>query len=133
MDRHKKIINQINVVPYIDVLLVLMVILMISTPLFTPSVINLPRASNITNKVRTKPIEISVGYNNYILKYKQRNFTRSSLPSIMLQLQKITQNNPETPVLISASKNIDYSSVVHVINALYKLNIKNMSLVVRQG
>ncbi|MCX8514164.1 MAG: biopolymer transporter ExbD, partial [Burkholderiales bacterium] len=74
--RKNILINQMNVVPYIDVMLVLLIIFMVTAPMFVPGVINLPSVGK-ASQISQQPIEININ--------KDGNYT-------------ITQNNKTTAV-----------------------------------
>ena len=60
--RRPRLVSQINVVPYIDVMLVLLVIFMVTAPMITPGVINLPSVGNVTNPP-AEPVEVQIAAN----------------------------------------------------------------------
>lgn len=124
------IINQMNVVPYIDVMLVLLVIFMITAPLFSPGVINLPSVG-AANAIKIKTINISIDKDyNYSLTQDNQNLKVKNLDELV---DKIVELNHDTQIVISADKNIKYDSVINVVNKLYSHGVKKVALVVKRG
>lgn len=137
MKRHKNrnhgLINQMNVVPYIDVMLVLLVIFMITAPMFTPGVINLPKvgkASQITNP----PIQISIFKDGkYAISQNKSSSNVSDLNSLINKTKELMDPGMiDTPVVISADKDVHYDNVIQVVDKLYATGIKKVALVVKQ-
>ena len=115
--------SEINVVPYVDVMLVLLVIFMVTAPLVTPGVIDLPSVGK-AGQPKLVPIEIIVRDNERMtLRERDRAgaivseqpVTRSSLSQIMKQRQA---KNPELSVLIAGDKNVRYEAVLNVMDDL---------------
>lgn len=119
-----------NVVPYIDVMLVLLVIFMVTAPMFTPGVINLPSVGKAA-QVTVKPLEINIdadGSYNLVQDGKS-----TSVGSIEELISKAIQlSTAETPVVIAADKGIQYDKVITVVDKLYSSGIKKVALVVKQ-
>jgi biopolymer transport protein TolR len=132
--RTRKFKADINVVPYIDVMLVLLVIFMVAAPLANPNVINLPTAGQSTLpptqyiQVGLKPdasATISItspkgGENN--------NETADNHAEIVKKLRSLHETNPDLPLLISADRDIKYNEVVQIISAAKKLGINRVGL-----
>lgn len=128
--RSDKLHNQMNVVPYIDVMLVLLVIFMVTAPMFTPGVINLPSVGK-SAQVTKQPLEINIDASgNYSL--TQNNKT-TSIPTLdELASQAAQLSTEDTPVVISADKEVQYDKVINVVDKLYSSGIKKVALVVKQ-
>jgi biopolymer transport protein TolR len=131
--RSRRLVNDINVVPYIDVMLVLLVIFMVTAPLLPPGVIDLPRAG----KSNTRPdayIEVQVrasgelrlrSFNN--TDSQERRVARKELASALQQLR----GDADVPVVISGDKNVRYEAIVEVMDELYRLDVKRVALMVK--
>ena len=129
--RNKNIINQMNVVPYIDVMLVLLVIFMVTAPMFVPGVINLPSVGKAA-RVSVSPIEINIDKNqNFTITQNNKTTSSSGLDDVVIRI-KAMLNNPDTPVVISADKEIRYNDVINVVDGLYASGIKKVALVVKE-
>ncbi len=122
--------NQMNVVPYIDVMLVLLVIFMVTAPMFTPGVINLPSVGKAA-QVTTKPLEINIdSAGNYTLTQDNKSTSIATLDNLVSQA--VTMSTPDTPVVIAADKTVQYDKVIAVVDRLYSAGIKKVALVVKQ-
>ncbi len=125
----------INVVPYIDVMLVLLVIFMVTAPLVTPSVIDLPSVGQIAPQQRPSPVVVTVRADGTLSVRKRTG--RSSLEQIMtkaelhLFLHEQQQAMPSLPVVIAADKNIQYQHVMNVMADLKAQGIQKIGLLVQ--
>ncbi|MEN9947166.1 MAG: hypothetical protein RLZZ293_1552 [Pseudomonadota bacterium] len=128
--RSSKLHNQMNVVPYIDVMLVLLVIFMVTAPMFTPGVINLPSVGK-SAQVTKQPLEINIDADsNYSIMQNNKTISVSSLDELISK--SVTMANDETPVVIAADKGVQYDKVITVVDKLYSAGIKKVALVVKQ-
>ena len=131
--RPRRQMSEINVVPYIDVMLVLLVIFMITAPLVNPGVIELPtiRKSSLPPAA---PLEVVIRADTTLLlrDRSKGGDERSVSKAELLQLlqQKQTQN-PDQPVLIAADKNVRYEAVLNVMDDLQKNKIRKVGLLVK--
>ena len=131
--RGRRAINDINMVPFIDVMLVLLIIFMVTAPLISPSVIDVPSVG----KAAAQPeqvIQVLIDAQEKIeLKSTgststQISVTLSSLPQQVMQLQG---GNANTPVVISADKGIKYETVVKVMDSLQRAGVQRVGLSVQ--
>ena len=127
----RRTISEINMVPFIDVMLVLLIIFMVTAPLITPSVINLPSVDR-ANKQPDKPIEIVIK-NDDVIELKKDPATGSAgLQVPMAQIGsavKTAQGGDEQrPVVISADKTVKYETVVKAMNQLKRSGVERVGL-----
>jgi biopolymer transport protein TolR len=130
--RTRKFKAEINVVPYIDVMLVLLVIFMVAAPLTNPSVINLPTAGKSTLPP-TAYIEIGLQPNERSTIVMRgpaagKTDTAADRDDLTQKLQTLHDENPELPVMISADKDIKYDEVIQTISAAKKLGVTRVGL-----
>jgi biopolymer transport protein TolR len=128
--RGRRTINEINMVPFIDVMLVLLIIFMVTAPLITPSVIDLPSVAK-AGKQPDQVIQIVIAKDETIemkVNEKTTPITLKALASAVAQAQSGIANSA---VVISADKNIKYESVVKVMDTLQKADIKRVGLSVQ--
>ncbi len=132
MRRPRKSINQINVVPYIDVMLVLLVIFMVTAPLVTPGEIELPTVgSKLT--VPAKPLEVTLRADQSLWlrdlagSASAVRVDRNELVARVLEKQK----RAEQPVVIAADKNSRYEDVLLVLDLLQRNGVKKVGLLAR--
>lgn len=133
MRRQRKSINQINVVPYIDVMLVLLVIFMVTAPLVTPGEIELPSVGSAT-KVPVQPLEITLRNKTIQLQDRQANtsartVSRDDLVAIILDKQRAG----DQPVVIAADKDARYEDVIAIVDLLQQRGVKRVGLLTRQA
>ncbi|MFZ1181638.1 MAG: biopolymer transporter ExbD [Herbaspirillum sp.] len=133
--RTRKFKSEINVVPYIDVMLVLLIIFMAAAPVNDPSVINLPTAGKSTAppdeyiEIALKPdakatIKINGPRHGRIQTANSRN-------DLTQKLQALHAHSPDMPLMISADKDIKYDEVIQVIAGAKKLGIARVGLTTR--
>lgn len=128
----RRLLADINVVPYIDVMLVLVVILMVSAPFVNPSLVNLPSVGK-SSRSPDRPLEIVIKVDGKLLLRDTGKELAHDLPgavAIIKQRQKSKPNAP-TPVVIAADKDVRYEQVMKVMSALQKENIARVGLAVQ--
>lgn len=129
--RPRRQINQMNVVPYIDVMLVLLVIFMITTPMFTPGVIDVPSVS----KARTpdvQPVEVILdGSGSIQVKSAEKTMTFASPEQLEASVGQLGQ--VDQPFAISAAQDMKYADVLKVADSLHKAGIRRVALTVKQN
>ncbi|MDN0083502.1 ExbD/TolR family protein [Crenobacter sp. SG2305] len=127
--RPRRLMNQMNVVPYIDVMLVLLVIFMVTAPMFTPGVIDVPSVSH-AKSADARPIEVIVNADGtYKLSDEGESHTLASLDELKQAAPSATAG--DRPVAVSAGKDLKYDAVVQVVNALHEAGVKKVALVVK--
>jgi biopolymer transport protein TolR len=124
--RKRRLMNQINVVPYIDVTLVLLVIFMVTAPMTNPGVVELPEVGE-TLKQTAAPIVITVKLNNTI-EIEGEGYTRDRLLSHVQSLIKIT---PDRAIVIAADKNVKYDDVISLMDLLKQNNVSKVGLLLK--
>jgi biopolymer transport protein TolR len=134
MRRHPRLMNQINVVPYIDVMLVLLVIFMVTAPLMNPGVIDLPTIGK-ASAPPAQPIEISIRASG-ALSYIDRDLSNAERPlrdrDELLNVIKSKQaKKPNQPVVISADKDVKYEAVIQVMDLLQQNRVKRVGLLAK--
>ena len=146
--RGRRTISEINMVPFIDVMLVLLIIFMVTAPLITPSMIALPKVSKASAKPQN-PIQILIGKDESIqIKFntntntntntnKSTNTAPSTVTSVADDIVKMEPNvkagAEAVPVVISADKSIKYDTVVKVMDGLQKAGVSRVGLSVQTG
>ena len=132
--RGRRTINEINMVPFIDVMLVLLIIFMVTAPLITPSVINLPSVDK-ANKQPDRPIEIVIKSDDevQIKKDSSTGTGGSSIPMTQIGAAAKTAQggDADRPVVISADKTVKYETVVKAMNQLKRSGIERVGLSVQ--
>jgi biopolymer transport protein TolR len=129
--RARKAINQINVVPYIDVMLVLLVIFMITAPLINPGVIELPSVgTKLTQPVA--PLEITIKTDQSLwLKEGGAASVRISRDELIARIRDRQRVNADQPVVIAADRSVRYEEVIGVLDMLQRNGIRKVGLLAR--
>ena len=132
--RQRKLMNQINVVPYIDVMLVLLVIFMVTAPLVNPGVVDLPSVGKSAQPPAT-PLEVVIR-SDASLSLRERDKgsgdeRRVTSAELVAALRERQARNPEQPVVISADKDVRYDAVMKVMDELQRANVRRVGLLVK--
>jgi len=131
MARPRKSINQINVVPYIDVMLVLLVIFMITAPLINPGVVELPSVG----RELTAPAEpLKVFLRTDLALLLQEGATapvRVSRDELVARIKDRQARNPDQAVVIAADRAVRYEEVVRVLDILQQKGVRRVGLLIR--
>ena len=131
----RKPMGEINVVPYIDVTLVLLIIFMITTPMLQTGVeVDLPQAESamVEQKEGEPPIVISIKEKGeYYINVDGQNDELIEPEVINDRVAAVLSNKPGTQVLISADKGVDYGTVVTVMAALKNAGVPNVGLMTK--
>jgi biopolymer transport protein TolR len=131
--RNRKFKSEINVVPYIDVMLVLLVIFMVTAPLVNPSEIKLPTAGKSTQppdqyiQITLKP-DASASLQISGKKGSDKPIAAGNRKDLNAKLQSMHADNPDLAVLIAADKDIKYDEVIQVIAEAKKIGINRVGL-----
>ena len=127
----KKLVAEINVVPYIDVMLVLLVVFMIAAPLLIQGVkVDLPAANSSPLKLSdNETLIVSIKADgSYWIDDKGSNVS-DTLENIKLRVSKVLRQSPNVPVLVWADGNVDYSFVVNLMTELQGAGAASVGLV----
>jgi biopolymer transport protein TolR len=133
--RGRRTINEINMVPFIDVMLVLLIIFMVTAPLITPSMIDLPSVGKASRQP-DQIIQIVLGKNDSLemkIKDKTTSLTLKDLAATVRNAQgeRNSAAASNSAVVISADKNVKYESVVKVMDTLQRAGIQRVGLSVQ--
>ena len=130
--RRRKFKSEINVVPYIDVMLVLLIIFMVVPPANSPSVINLPNAQksslppdNYLQIVIKPDSTLSIGVNGTRTLQPEKMPNRTAL---LRRLRALHEEHPEYPVMIAGDKDSKYDDVIQLISEAKKMGITRVGL-----
>ncbi len=129
----RRTINEINMVPFIDVMLVLLIIFMVTAPLITTGLVDLPTVG----KSKQRPehvVEVIVGGDE---KLKLRVDCKDPEPVVLTALAARVRDkqagNAQTPVIISGDKAVKYDAVVRVMDVLQRAGVQRVGLAVKSG
>jgi biopolymer transport protein TolR len=131
--RGRRTINEINMVPFIDVMLVLLIIFMVTAPLITPSVVDLPSVGK-AKRAPDQVIEVIVGKDESLTLRIKDNSTRIRLGELagnVKRAQAAAGKDASTAVVISADRNVKYETVVKVMDTLQRAGVQRVGLSVQ--
>jgi biopolymer transport protein TolR len=128
--RGRRTINEINMVPFIDVMLVLLIIFMVTAPLITPSMIDLPSVGKAA-KQPDQIVEIVIGKDE-ALELKLKDASRPvTLPDVAKAVRQAQGGQTNSAVVISADRSVKYEVVVKVMDTLQRAGVQRVGLSVQ--
>ena len=128
----RRSMNEINMVPFIDVMLVLLIIFMVTAPLITTGVVDLPSVGKSQQRP-AQVIEIIVGNDDTLrLRVEPAEPALVQMSDLAQRVRTLQAGNANVPVVISADKNVRYDNVVRVIDTLQRAGVLRVGLSVQQ-
>jgi biopolymer transport protein TolR len=130
--RGRRTMNEINMVPFIDVMLVLLIIFMVTAPLITPSLIDLPSVGKAAKKP-DKVVEVMVAKDERLEVKNDDKTTAMNLKDIAPAVLQAQSGQPpgSVAVVISADRNVKYETVVKVMDTLQRAGVQRVGLSVQ--
>ncbi len=128
----RKPMSEMNVVPYIDVMLVLLVIFMVTAPLLSQGVkVDLPAApAEPLTRDQVDPLVVSVDRDgNYYLNVGESKDSPLDEETLMARVAAVLKHRPETPVYVKADRAVDYGTVVYAMTLLQRAGVPSVGLV----
>jgi biopolymer transport protein TolR len=129
----RRTISEINMVPFIDVMLVLLIIFMVTAPLITTGIVDLPSVG----KSKARPehfVEIVVGADEQLrMRVDGKDSATLRLADLAARVTEVQAGNANTPVVISADRNVKYETVVKAMDVLQRAGVQRVGLSVKQG
>ena len=122
--RKRRMMNQINGVPYIDVTLVLLVIFMVTAPMTNPGVVDLPKVGQALKQSQVPPVVLTVKLNKKV-ELDNKPMERDEL---LLAVRQALKKSPERSVVIAADKNVKYDDVIGVMDLLKQNKVDKVGL-----
>ena len=132
--RRKQLMSEINVVPYIDVMLVLLVIFMITAPLLTQGVsVELPQAAAKPLPAPDKePVVISIDrVGNYFINYGDSQDKPIPLATLVNRVAALRKYQPQIPIYVKGDRKVDYGQVVELMALLQGSGVEGVGLVTK--
>ncbi len=127
-NNRRKAISEINVTPFVDVMLVLLIIFMVTAPLLTSGIkINLPESSSILKNEKKEPVTISLNSKGKIF-INKKLFTKKKLISKLKALEKVNKN---LKIYVKADKSINYGKVMDLMTVINNAGFKKVALVTK--
>lgn len=129
----RRLKNEINVVPYIDVMLVLLIIFMVTAPMITPGIIELPSVGRAA-EVPTEPLEVQIEENGTVsLRKRVAGAEFESIANEALVDEVRSRITADTPVVIAADGKVPYEKVMEVMDKLRSNGVSRLGLLVDQS
>lgn len=131
-EKKRRFASEINVVPYIDVMLVLLVIFMVTAPLLTQGVkVELPKASaKPIEQQQDEPLIVSLKADGSLyVNLGAKNEKPIALNALKSQIGKVLRQKPDTQVLVWGDKKVPYGEVVALMSALQSAGAESVGLV----
>ena len=130
LGQRKKLHAEINVVPYIDVMLVLLIIFMVLSPLLIQGIeVNLPKTDTTKMTIQNEPLVVSIDPNgNYFLNLGEEEIA-ISLDELKDKAFIIFDANPEIEVVFKGDRSVDFQSVAAAMAAIQSVGIEKIGIV----
>ncbi len=128
--RGRRAVNEINMVPFIDVMLVLLIIFMVTAPMISPSVIDLPSVGK-ANKQPDKVLQVVIQKDESLELVADGQTRKLMLGGVAEAVKNAQGNEGNTAVVISADRNVKYEHVVKVMDTLQRAGIQRVGLSVQ--
>lgn len=134
--RSREVKAEINIVPLLDVLLVLLLVFMATAPIISQSVeVELPQASQskvLTSDDENKPVILEVsGVGQYAIVINSQRTAELSQEDIISQVQGLLETKPKTIFLIGGAKDVPYEEVIKALNLLQKSGVSSVGLMTK--
>jgi biopolymer transport protein TolR len=128
----RRTISEINMVPFIDVMLVLLIIFMVTAPLIAPSMIDLPSVRKAPRQP-DQVIQLIIGKDEVLELKIDKSSSRLPLDAVVAAITRAQAGRPAdaSAVVISADRNIKYESVVNVMDKLQQAGVRRVGLAVQ--
>jgi biopolymer transport protein TolR len=135
MPRQRRLMNQINVVPYIDVMLVLLVIFMVTAPMIQTTSVDVPSVGGAPTSTKAEAMIVAMRPDERLEFRPNANTPEQSMSrkALLAEVGKAVKANPERPVVISADKNLRYEAVMDMLNDLRQVGARKISLDAKAG
>lgn len=129
MPRKRRMMNQINVVPYIDVMLVLLVIFMVTAPMTNPGVVDLPSVGQAL-KQTASPNVVTIAKDG-TLKLNNKAISRDELLFEIKKLNSASTSTNASSVLVAGDEKTPYGKVIEVMDMLKQNKIEKVGLLLK--
>lgn len=130
LDDEVDVMNEINMTPLVDVMLVLLIIFIITVPVLTHSVkVDLPRADNTPNELKPETINLAVNADGHVY----WNETQVTMEELDLKLATEASKQPQPEVHIRGDRTVDYEHVIKTMAAVQRAGILKLGFVTEPG
>ena len=134
MARKRRLMNQMNVVPYIDVMLVLLVIFMVTAPMIQTGTVDLPSVDKApAPKADAMIVVVSEAGKLALKRSSSANEQGLSDKELVSEAQAAIRKNPDQPFVVAAHKKVDYEKVISTLNTLKRAGVTKVGLQTQVG
>ena len=124
----RKSISEINVTPFVDVMLVLLIIFMVTAPLLTAGIkINLPESASVLKNEKNDPVTVSINSKGEIYIQKKK----ISPNDLVKKLIALRGQNKDLKIYIKGDKNLNYGKIMDLMSFINKSGFKKVALVTK--
>ena len=124
----RPVISEINVTPFVDVMLVLLIIFMVTAPLLTSGIkVNLPESSANALSEKTEPVTITVNKDGKIYLQKKQ----LSKNQLITKLTEIKKNNQDLKIFIKGDRELNYGKIISIMGDINKAGFKKVALITK--
>jgi biopolymer transport protein TolR len=128
--RGRRTISEINMVPFIDVMLVLLIIFMVTAPMITPSMVDLPSVGKAA-KQPDQVVQVVIQKDERLELVSNGKTDSATLGSVAASVKRLVGDGTNTAVVISADRSVKYEVVVKVMDSLQRAGIARVGLSVQ--
>ena len=128
--RGRRTISEINMVPFIDVMLVLLIIFMVTAPMITPSMVDLPSVGKAA-KQPDQVVQVVIQKDEQLELVSNGKTDSATLTNVAKSVQILVGDSTNTAVVISADRSVKYETVVKVMDSLQRAGIARVGLSVQ--
>ncbi len=126
--KRRKTISEINVTPFVDVMLVLLIIFMVTAPLLTAGIkVNLPESTSILKNEKNDPITVTINSKGEIFLQKKK----FSTDGLIKKLKALKTQNKDLKIYIKGDKKLSYGKVMDLMSFINKSGFKKVALVTK--
>ena len=124
--KRRKLMNEINVTPMVDVMLVLLIIFMITSPMLVAGIeVDLPQTESAPISGSDKPLTISLDKNERLFLFD----TLISKDSLVEKLKEITKENKDTRIFVKGDKSVSYGVIVETMARIKNAGFTKVALI----
>ena len=126
--KKRKSISEINVTPFVEVMLVLLIIFMVTAPLLTAGIkVNLPESTSILKNEKNDPVTVTINSKGEIFLQKKK----FSADGLIKKLKALKSQNKDLKIYIKGDKKLNYGKVMDLMSFINKSGFKKVALVTK--
>lgn len=124
--RRKRLMSEINVTPMVDVMLVLLIIFMITSPMLVAGIkVDLPKTESAPVSSKSKPLVISINKKGEIFLFE----TKIEKNKLIQKLRNVTKENKDTRIFVKGDRNVSYGVIVEAMSQIHNAGFTKVALI----